>query len=137
MVAFLSSPSTSRCAFHHSDDMTQLKKIFPPFPPAGHAPGLAVIVNHYFQLIIFINRCYLVQFHNNRMRLTGINICSQSFRMNSSTSKVVTALDVTVVVLSSVAGIGCGIFSVKPSRELNLRLRKVTNSFLNSARKKV
>ncbi|CAD7012116.1 unnamed protein product [Ceratitis capitata] len=60
--------------------------------------------------------------------------------MNSSTSKVVTALDVTVVVLSSVAGIGCGIFSVKPSRELNLRLRKfdaALHSFSNFKRDRI
>ncbi|XP_067627993.1 gustatory receptor for sugar taste 43a-like [Eurosta solidaginis] len=45
-------------------------------------------------------------------------------RMKSPTSKVVTALDITVVVLSCVAGIGCSLFSVKPTQELNSRLRK-------------
>ncbi|XP_036333546.1 gustatory receptor for sugar taste 43a-like isoform X1 [Rhagoletis pomonella] len=44
--------------------------------------------------------------------------------MNSSTSKVVTALDVTVVILSSAAGLGCGLFSVKPTREVNESLKK-------------
>ncbi|XP_028899050.2 gustatory receptor for sugar taste 43a-like [Zeugodacus cucurbitae] len=60
--------------------------------------------------------------------------------MNTSTSRVVTALDVSVVVLSSVAGIGCGIFSVKPTRELNLRLRKfdaALHSFSNFKRDRI
>ncbi|XP_018786256.1 PREDICTED: gustatory receptor for sugar taste 43a-like [Bactrocera latifrons] len=61
-------------------------------------------------------------------------------RMNSSTSRVVTAMDVTVVVFSSLAGIGCGMFSVTPSRELNLRLRKfdaALHSFSNFKRDRI
>ncbi|XP_054740453.1 gustatory receptor for sugar taste 43a-like [Anastrepha obliqua] len=61
-------------------------------------------------------------------------------RMNTSTSKVVTAFDVTVVVLSSAAGMGCGLFSVKPTQELNSRLRKFDaemHSFSNFKRDRI
>ncbi|XP_061402434.1 gustatory receptor for sugar taste 43a [Musca vetustissima] len=46
-------------------------------------------------------------------------------RMKTATSKIVTALDVSVVVLASVAGVFCGITGLSTTRELNARLRKV------------
>uniref|UniRef100_A0A1I8MVV8 Gustatory receptor n=1 Tax=Musca domestica TaxID=7370 RepID=A0A1I8MVV8_MUSDO len=46
-------------------------------------------------------------------------------RMKTATSKIVTALDVSVVVLASVAGVFCGIVGLNTTRELNGRLRKV------------
>ncbi|KAH8237143.1 hypothetical protein KR038_005337 [Drosophila bunnanda] len=48
-----------------------------------------------------------------------------SFRMKSATSKVVTALDVSVVVMAIVSGVYCGLFSLKDTLELNSRLTKV------------
>lgn len=48
--------------------------------------------------------------------------------MKTATSKIVTALDVSVVVLASVAGVFCGIVGLNTTRELNGRLRKVSNS---------
>lgn len=48
-----------------------------------------------------------------------------SFRMKSATSKVVTASDVSVVVLAIVAGVYCGIFSLRATQELNSRLNRV------------
>ncbi|XP_050326570.1 gustatory receptor for sugar taste 43a [Bactrocera neohumeralis] len=51
-----------------------------------------------------------------------------SFRMKSATSKVVTALDVSVVVFACSAGVGCGLWGYRATRELNTRLRKVDDS---------
>ena len=45
--------------------------------------------------------------------------------MKSATSKVVTALDVSVVVLATTAGVICGIVGLKATQDLNERLRKV------------
>ncbi|XP_020712583.1 gustatory receptor for sugar taste 43a isoform X2 [Ceratitis capitata] len=49
-------------------------------------------------------------------------------RMKSATSKVVTALDVSVVVLACSAGVGCGLLGYRATRELNTRLRKIDDS---------
>ncbi|KMY91955.1 gustatory receptor for sugar taste 43a isoform X2 [Drosophila simulans] len=46
-------------------------------------------------------------------------------RMKSATSKVVTALDVSVVVMAIVSGVYCGLFSLNDTLELNDRLNKV------------
>ncbi|XP_036334658.1 gustatory receptor for sugar taste 43a-like [Rhagoletis pomonella] len=51
-----------------------------------------------------------------------------SFRMKSATSKVVTALDVSVVVFACTAGVGCGLWGLRSTRELNTRLRKIDDS---------
>ncbi|XP_037817724.1 gustatory receptor for sugar taste 43a isoform X1 [Lucilia sericata] len=51
-----------------------------------------------------------------------------SFRMKSATSKVVTALDVSVVVMAIVAGVICGIVGLNATRDLNVRLKKVDES---------
>ncbi|XP_054740720.1 gustatory receptor for sugar taste 43a [Anastrepha obliqua] len=51
-----------------------------------------------------------------------------SFRMKSPTSKVVTALDVSVVVLACSTGVGCGLWGLRSTRELNSRLRKIDDS---------
>jgi len=45
--------------------------------------------------------------------------------MKSATSKVVTALDVSVVVMAIVSGVYCGLFSLNDTLELNDRLNKV------------
>ncbi|XP_020815193.1 gustatory receptor for sugar taste 43a isoform X3 [Drosophila serrata] len=49
-------------------------------------------------------------------------------RMKSATSKVVTALDVSVVVMAIVSGVYCGLFSLKDTLELNARLTKIDNT---------
>ncbi|KAM7346081.1 gustatory receptor 43a isoform 2-T2 [Cochliomyia hominivorax] len=51
-----------------------------------------------------------------------------SFRMKSATSKVVTALDVSVVVLAITAGVICGVVGLNATKDLNLRLKKVDES---------
>nr|NP_001286158.1 gustatory receptor 43a, isoform C [Drosophila melanogaster]AHN55956.1 gustatory receptor 43a, isoform C [Drosophila melanogaster] len=51
-----------------------------------------------------------------------------SFRMKSATSKVVTALDVSVVVMAIVSGVYCGLFSLNDTLELNDRLNKIDNT---------
>ncbi|KAH8267140.1 hypothetical protein KR018_010827 [Drosophila ironensis] len=51
-----------------------------------------------------------------------------SFRMKSATSKVVTALDVSVVVMAIVSGVYCGLFSLNDTLELNARLIKIDNT---------
>ncbi|XP_017002241.3 gustatory receptor for sugar taste 43a isoform X1 [Drosophila takahashii] len=51
-----------------------------------------------------------------------------SFRMKSATSKVVTALDVSVVVMAIVSGVYCGLFSLNDTLELNARLNKIDNT---------
>ncbi|XP_068146462.1 gustatory receptor for sugar taste 43a isoform X1 [Drosophila tropicalis] len=51
-----------------------------------------------------------------------------SFRMHSATAKVVTALDVSVVVLAIVSGIYCGLFGLKATQELNSRLCIIDNT---------
>ncbi|XP_054088679.1 gustatory receptor for sugar taste 43a-like [Zeugodacus cucurbitae] len=69
--------------------------------------------------------------------LVGIGFehnCKVQLRVNSSTLKVVTAMDVGMVALTCVAGIVCGLCSVKSTQQLNLRLRKLDESlqfFLN------
>uniref|UniRef100_A0A1I8Q0N3 Gustatory receptor n=1 Tax=Stomoxys calcitrans TaxID=35570 RepID=A0A1I8Q0N3_STOCA len=45
--------------------------------------------------------------------------------MKSATSKIVTALDVSVVVFATAAGAASGIFGLNKTRELNTRFRKV------------
>jgi len=47
--------------------------------------------------------------------------------MKSATSKVVTALDVSVVVMAIVSGVYCGLFSLNDTLELNARLNRVRN----------
>ncbi|KAH8372599.1 hypothetical protein KR009_000588 [Drosophila setifemur] len=54
-----------------------------------------------------------------------------SFRMKSATSKVVTALDVSVVVMAIVSGVYCGLFSFNDTLELNARLSRI-DSTLNA-----
>ncbi|XP_070068897.1 gustatory receptor for sugar taste 43a isoform X2 [Drosophila takahashii] len=49
-------------------------------------------------------------------------------RMKSATSKVVTALDVSVVVMAIVSGVYCGLFSLNDTLELNARLNKIDNT---------
>lgn len=49
--------------------------------------------------------------------------------MNSATSKVVTALDVSVVVLASAAGTISGLIGIKATKELNHRLNRVSFLF--------
>ncbi|XP_039488754.2 gustatory receptor for sugar taste 43a isoform X3 [Drosophila santomea] len=51
--------------------------------------------------------------------------------MKSATSKVVTALDVSVVVMAIVSGVYCGLFSLNDTLELNDRLNKI-DSTLNA-----
>lgn len=46
--------------------------------------------------------------------------------MKSATSKVVTALDVSVVVMAISAGVLCGIVGFKATKTLNTRLHKVS-----------
>lgn len=46
--------------------------------------------------------------------------------MKSATSKVVTASDVSVVVLAIVAGVYCGLFGLRATQELNSRLHRVS-----------
>uniref|UniRef100_A0A1I8NC04 Gustatory receptor n=1 Tax=Musca domestica TaxID=7370 RepID=A0A1I8NC04_MUSDO len=48
----------------------------------------------------------------------------QSFRMKSVTSKAVTTMDVSVIVMAVTAGALCGIFGYNPTKELNVRLQK-------------
>ncbi|XP_034653657.1 gustatory receptor for sugar taste 43a [Drosophila subobscura] len=49
-------------------------------------------------------------------------------RMKSATSKVVTALDVSVVVLAVVSGVYCGLLSLSETLELNARLYRIDNT---------
>ncbi|XP_022223635.2 gustatory receptor for sugar taste 43a [Drosophila obscura] len=49
-------------------------------------------------------------------------------RMKSATSKVVTALDVSVVVLAVVSGVYCGLLSLRETIELNSRLHRIDNT---------
>ncbi|XP_037713630.1 gustatory receptor for sugar taste 43a [Drosophila subpulchrella] len=49
-------------------------------------------------------------------------------RMKSATSKVVTALDVSVVVMAIVSGVYCGLFSLNDTLELNVRLNRIDNT---------
>nr|XP_036231719.1 gustatory receptor for sugar taste 43a-like [Bactrocera oleae] len=51
--------------------------------------------------------------------------CHKNFSVNSSTLQAVTAMDVGIVALTCIAGIGCGLCSVKPTQQLNMRLRKL------------
>ncbi|XP_055904176.1 gustatory receptor for sugar taste 43a isoform X2 [Eupeodes corollae] len=46
-------------------------------------------------------------------------------RMKSATSKVVTALDVSVVVMSTTSGVICGLVGLKSTQELNKRLQQI------------
>ncbi|CAD7012115.1 unnamed protein product, partial [Ceratitis capitata] len=50
--------------------------------------------------------------------------CKVSLRANSTTLRVTTAIDVIIVALASIAGVGCGIFGLRSTQELNQRLRK-------------
>ncbi|XP_061402429.1 gustatory receptor for sugar taste 43a-like [Musca vetustissima] len=59
----------------------------------------------------------------------------QSFRMKSITSKAVTSMDVSVIVMAVTAGVLCGIFGFSSTRELNVRLQKVDAS-INGGRKR-
>ncbi|XP_073813212.1 gustatory receptor for sugar taste 43a-like [Musca autumnalis] len=59
----------------------------------------------------------------------------QSFRQNSITSKAVTSMDVSVIVMAVTAGVLCGIFGFNPTKELNMRLQKVDAS-INGNRKR-
>ncbi|KAH8418420.1 hypothetical protein KR222_009863 [Zaprionus bogoriensis] len=51
-----------------------------------------------------------------------------AFRMKSATSKVVTASDVSVVVLAIVAGVYCGLFGLRATQELNSRLARIDST---------
>uniref|UniRef100_A0A1I8NXV3 Gustatory receptor n=1 Tax=Stomoxys calcitrans TaxID=35570 RepID=A0A1I8NXV3_STOCA len=52
----------------------------------------------------------------------------QSFRSKSVTSKAVTTLDVSVIVMAVTAGVLCGVMGYNPTKELNNRLQKVDAS---------
>ncbi|XP_020712594.1 gustatory receptor for sugar taste 43a-like [Ceratitis capitata] len=54
--------------------------------------------------------------------------CKVSLRANSTTLRVTTAIDVIIVALASIAGVGCGIFGLRSTQELNQRLRKFDSS---------
>lgn len=53
-------------------------------------------------------------------------IQSASFRLKSATAKVVTAMDVSVVVLASVTGTISGLIGIKATKELNHRFAEVS-----------
>ncbi|XP_039954254.1 gustatory receptor for sugar taste 43a-like [Bactrocera tryoni] len=55
-------------------------------------------------------------------------MCRKISSVSSSTLQVVTAMDVGMVALTCIAGIGCGLCSVKPTQQLNMRLRKLDES---------
>lgn len=42
---------------------------------------------------------------------------------------MVFALDVSIIILTLVGGVGCSLLSIQPTQELNSRLRKVTKFY--------
>ncbi|XP_075167286.1 gustatory receptor for sugar taste 43a-like [Haematobia irritans] len=59
----------------------------------------------------------------------------QSFRSKSITSKAVTTLDVSVIVMAVSAGVLCGIIGYNPTKELNIRLQLVDASIQGSKKR--
>lgn len=102
---------------------------------------LLLYVNIFTYLNLFLSNYHLCSLSNTfdlhqliaqtNCKTTNQQIKSASFRMKSATSKVVTALDVSVVVMAIVSGVYCGLFSLNDTLELNSRLTKVRFFYLH------
>ncbi|XP_069964716.1 gustatory receptor for sugar taste 43a isoform X1 [Bactrocera oleae] len=83
--------------------------------------------------VLTIKRSKVLTIYSIILCLTLVTLVGTGFKdyskvkfcVNSSTLQVVTALDVSMVALTCIAGISCGLCSVKPTQQLNMRLRKL------------
>ncbi|KAH8371839.1 hypothetical protein KR093_009053 [Drosophila rubida] len=100
-----------------------------PYSAQKNSKGQLEIRRSWIFTIYSASLCVILVFLTYRGLLFDANSkipVRASFRMNSATSKVVTALDVSVVVLAIVAGVCCGLFGLRATQELNMRLQRVS-----------
>ncbi|KAH8300287.1 hypothetical protein KR044_012466 [Drosophila immigrans] len=99
-----------------------------PYSAQKNSKGELEIRRSWIFTIYSASLCVIMVFLTYRGLLFDANSkipVRASFRMKSATSKVVTASDVSVVVLAIVAGVYCGIFGLRATQELNTRLHRV------------
>ncbi|XP_073813211.1 gustatory receptor 43a isoform X2 [Musca autumnalis] len=125
----------------HSISIFFLSKVFTlaPYSLQKNAKGLYIIEKSVTFMFYSSSIMLLLVFLTYRGLLYDAN-SNVPIRMKSATSKVVTALDVSVVVLATATGTFCGIAGLNKTRELNGRLRKVDetiNGFKDLKRERI
>ncbi|XP_043866956.1 gustatory receptor for sugar taste 43a isoform X1 [Drosophila mojavensis] len=102
-----------------------------PYSAKKNSKGQLEITRSWLFSIYSVCLCLIMVFLTYRGLLFDANSnipVRASFRMKSATSKVVTASDVSVVVLAIVTGVYCGMFGLRATQELNTRLDKIDST---------
>ncbi|XP_051860746.1 gustatory receptor for sugar taste 43a isoform X1 [Drosophila albomicans] len=102
-----------------------------PYSAQKNSKGQLEIRRSWIFTIYSASLCVILVFLTYRGLLFDANSkipVRASFRMKSATSKVVTASDVSVVVLAIVAGVYCGLFGLRATQELNMRLHRIDST---------
>ncbi|XP_034478521.1 gustatory receptor for sugar taste 43a [Drosophila innubila] len=107
-----------------------------PYSAQKNSKGQMEIRRSWIFTTYSVSLCVIMVFLTYRGLLFDAN-SKIPVRMKSATSKVVTASDVSVVVLAIVAGVYCGLFGLRATQELNTRLHRIdsTLSAYNNSRR--
>ncbi|XP_034107671.1 gustatory receptor for sugar taste 43a [Drosophila sulfurigaster albostrigata] len=98
-----------------------------PYSAQKNSKGQLEIRRSWIFTIYSASLCVILVFLTYRGLLFDAN-SKIPVRMKSATSKVVTASDVSVVVLAIVAGVYCGLFGLRATQELNMRLHRIDST---------
>ncbi|XP_037049389.1 gustatory receptor for sugar taste 43a-like [Bradysia coprophila] len=106
-----------------------------PYKIKRNAKG---IINEYKFSIIFCLYSVAVTITLVLLTIRGIVNDARSkypVRMTTATSKFVTSLDVCIVVGACLSGVGCGLFGLRNTQEMNAKLREVDDVLGNDKEK--
>ncbi|EDW00935.1 gustatory receptor for sugar taste 43a [Drosophila grimshawi] len=98
-----------------------------PYSAKKNSKGQLEIRRSWIFTIYSVCLCVIMVFLTYRGLLFDAN-SKIPVRMKSATSKVVTAADVSVVVLAVVAGVYCGVFGLRATQKLNTRLQRIDST---------
>ncbi|XP_023167328.1 gustatory receptor for sugar taste 43a isoform X2 [Drosophila hydei] len=98
-----------------------------PYAAKKNSKGQLEIRRSWIFSIYSVCLCMIMVFLTYRGLLFDAN-SDIPVRMKSATSKVVTASDVSVVVLAIVTGVYCGMFGLRATQELNIRLQRIDST---------
>ncbi|XP_060657323.1 gustatory receptor for sugar taste 43a isoform X2 [Drosophila nasuta] len=98
-----------------------------PYSAQKNSKGQLEIRRSWIFTIYSASLCVILVFLTYRGLLFDAN-SKIPVRMKSATSKVVTASDVSVVVLAIVSGVYCGLFGLRATQELNMRLHRIDST---------
>ncbi|EDW60977.1 gustatory receptor for sugar taste 43a isoform X2 [Drosophila virilis] len=98
-----------------------------PYSAKRNSKGQLEIRRSWIFSIYSVCLCVIMVFLTYRGLLFDAN-SKIPVRMKSATSKVVTASDVSVVVMAIVAGVYCGVFGLRATQELNTRLERIDST---------